>query len=83
MRINWKLRFKNKVTFSALIWVIFLIMYQILSILGIAVPVSEDSISELITLIINMFAVIGIIVDPTTANINDSERAMGYEEPKE
>lgn len=24
-----------------------------------------------------------IIVDPTTANINDSEAAMGYEEPKE
>ncbi|MCI8284243.1 MAG: phage holin [Firmicutes bacterium] len=65
-----------------MIWVIFLIMYQILSILGITTPVSEDSISETPTLIINISAVLGIIVDPTTANINDNERAMGYEEPK-
>lgn len=32
-------------------------------------------------MLINIFALLGIIIDPTTEGADDSELAMGYDEP--
>lgn len=37
--------------------------------------------TRLITVITSLFALIGIIQDPTTANLKDSERVQKYIEP--
>jgi phi LC3 family holin len=40
--------------------------------------ITESEISGLITMAVNILAFLGVLVDPTTEGINDSERAMSY-----
>lgn len=78
MKINWKARFKNKaflITFGTLI-VAF--VYQVLGLFGVVPSVSEESLVNVITILVNILAFVGVIVDPTTDGIKDSDRAMLY-----
>ena len=79
--INWKLRLKNKTTLLALSVTIIAFVYQVLGLFNIVPSVSEDTITQLVTMLINLLATLGIIVDPTTAGISDSNRALEYENP--
>ena len=36
---------------------------------------------QLLNQVLTFLGLIGVIVDPTTAGLGDSERAMGYAEP--
>ena len=36
---------------------------------------------QLVNQVLTFLGLIGVIVDPTTAGLGDSERAMGYMEP--
>lgn len=81
MKINWKLRLKNKVTLLSLIAITITFIYQILGLFEIAVPISEDQVTQIAGIIINILVAIGVIVDPTTAGASDSERALSYEMP--
>lgn len=81
--INWKVRFKNKVWLVAFLGAIVAFIYQILGMFGCAPSVSEAEVSNLIGIIINLLVALGIVVDPTTAGLGDSERAMNYDVPYE
>lgn len=78
MKINWKARFKNKAFVLTFVTLIIAFVYQILSLFGVVPSISEDSITNLITIGINFLATIGVLVDPTTDGIYDSDRAMTY-----
>ena len=78
MKINWKARFKNKAFVIAFITMIIAFVYSILSLFGIVPSVAEDTVTEIITLVIEFLAMLGILVDPTTDGVNDSERALTY-----
>lgn len=80
--INWKLRLKNKTTLMSLALTTIAFIYNILGAFEIVPAISQDSIVQLVTLIINFLAVLGIIVDPTTAGLSDSNKAMEYKEPR-
>lgn len=80
--INWKLRLKNKTTLLTLLLTVVAFIYQILGIFEIVPAISQDTVTQIITLVINMLAMLGIIVDPTTKGISDSQQALGYEAPK-
>lgn len=80
--MNFKLRFKNKTTLIALIAAIMGCIYQILGIVGITAPITQDSAMQAATLICNILVGLGVLVDPTTRGVKDSERAMSYEEPR-
>lgn len=79
--MNWKLRFKNKTTFAAIIGCVIAFAYQMLGFFGIVAPVSEDMIVQLIGALVNILVAVGVLVDPTTAGISDSTRALTYKEP--
>lgn len=81
MNINWKLRFQNKTTLTAIVLAVIALVYQILGIFGIVPAVSQDTIVQLAGAVINLFVLLGIVVDPTTHGVADSERAMGYDTP--
>jgi phi LC3 family holin len=81
MNINWKLRFQNKTTLTAIVLAVIALVYQVLGIFGIVPAVSQDTIVQLAGAVINLFVLLGIVVDPTTHGVADSERAMGYESP--
>ena len=81
MKINWKVRFRNKTFLLTFIPFVLSFIYQILSMFDIFPKVSENNILNLITQFINALALLGLVVDGTTAGIGDSERALTYEEP--
>lgn len=79
MKINFRVRFKNKMFVSALISAIFLIITNIPSI-SIALPAwLNESVAQGILSILTLG---GIFIDPTTAGLYDSQQAMEYTEPK-
>ena len=81
MKINWKVRFKNKVFLTSFISLIVGFVYSMLALFDIFPSVTKNNILEIINQVLTFLGLIGIIVDPTTAGISDSERAMSYEEP--
>ena len=83
MQINWKLRIKNKVTLTAIVLGVIGIVYKILAMLGIVPPISENDVVEVVMLVIELLVLLGVVVDPTTAGVSDSQQAMGYEQPRE
>lgn len=82
MKINLKLRFKNKTVLLALVTAVIAFVYQILGIIGITPGISESQVVELVGVIINFLGLIGILTDPTTAGFNDSTQALEYGEPR-
>lgn len=82
MNINWVLRLKNKATLTALIAATLAFGYQVAGIFGGVPPVSQDALAQAAMLLVNILVALGVVVDPTTAGISDSERAMNYTEPK-
>ena len=83
MNINWKLRFQNKVTLSAILLGVVALVYQILGMLGIAPEITQNEIGQVITMVIDLLVMLGVVVDPTTKGASDSEQAMSYTAPKE
>ncbi len=45
--------------------------------------VTESLVMNIAGQVLTFLGLIGVIVDPTTAGVGDSERALGYEEPWE
>ena len=75
MKINWKLRFKNKATLAAIAATVILLAQQ----LGFKLP---DNVSDVVNTALTLLVLLGIVSDPTTQGLGDSERAMTYTEPK-
>lgn len=82
MNINLKLRFQNKATLAALIATVVAFVYQMLGIFGVVPAISQDSVITGAGIVLNLLVAIGVVVDPTTSGVNDSEQAMGYEKPR-
>ena len=78
MKINWKLRLTNKATLVALISAIFLVISSTPLVELLPVWVNETLFQQ----ILNIFVILGIIVDPTTSGISDSVEAQNYETNK-
>ena len=80
-RINWKVRFKNKVWLGSFLSLIVGFVYSMLALFDVCPTVTENHVVQLVNQVLTFLGLIGVIVGPTTAGLGDSERAMGYEEP--
>lgn len=78
MKINWKARFKNKTFVITFLTLVIAFVYQILGLFGVVPPISEQSLVNFITILVNILAFVGVVIDPTTDGMNDSDRAMLY-----
>lgn len=74
--INFKLRLQNKTTLVALISAVFLMLQQF----GLKIP---HNIQEGVNTFVVILVILGIVTDPTTKGLGDSEQALGYHEPKQ
>lgn len=81
MNINWKLRLQNKTTLLALLASISSLVYILLGIAGITPSIAESEMNEWLAAAVNLLVMLGVVVDPTTKGIGDSQRALGYEKP--
>lgn len=76
MNINWKLRLQNKATLTTIILAVVAFVYQMLGLFGVVPSISQDTIINLVGLVINLLVGFGIVVDPTTSGVGDSTLAM-------
>lgn len=82
MNINWKLRLQNKTTLTAIILALVALVYQVLGLFGVVPKISQDELTTVIGMVINLLCLLGIVVDPTTDGVSDSARALTYDEPR-
>ena len=85
MKINWTVRLRNKAFWVTLIPALLLLVQQVCGLFGLSLDVTGIS-EQLLSIVGAAFAVLalfGVVNDPTTATLNDSEQAMTYEKPKE
>ena len=80
-KINWKVRLKNKLWLAAFASLFITFIYGLLELLDVVPSISEGRTIEIVQSILTVLGLIGVVTDPTTAGIGDSERALGYEEP--
>ena len=83
MKLNWKVRFKNKIWLGSFLSLIVSFIYSLLSLFDIFPDVTRSTVMELLNQLLTFLGLIGVLVDPTTAGLSDSVRAMGYEQPWE
>ena len=81
--INWKVRFRNKTWLTMFISLIVGFVFNILRAFDVSPVVTESLVMNIAGQILTLLGLIGVIVDPTTAGVGDSECALGYEEPWE
>lgn len=82
MKINWKARIKNPVFWMTVIPAITGMVYTVLGALGVVPALAEDTVLNMVAMLITVLTTLGVLVDPTTAGIGDSRLAMTYEAPK-
>ena len=80
-KINWKVRFKNKVWLTSFISLIVGFAFNILRLFDIFPRITENEIMGIVSQILTFLGMFGVIVDPTTEGLYDSQRALQYEEP--
>ena len=80
-KINWKVRFRNKLWLGSFLSLIVSFVYSMLSLFDVFPDLTENTVLELLNQILTFLGLIGVLVDPTTAGIGDSERALAYEVP--
>ena len=82
--INWKVRIRNKAFWTALIPGVLLLVQNSAAMFGISLDLGETG-NRLLAVVNQLFAVLtilGIVNDPTTAGLSDSENALTYQIPK-
>ena len=83
MKINWTVRLKNKTFWLALIPALLLLAQVVAAVFGYELHI--DALGDKLTAVINalfaVLAILGVVTDPTTAGVSDSDRAMTYTEP--
>lgn len=84
MKINWKVRFKNKNFWLTIIPAILLLAQVIMGLFGVKIDVGDvgNKLIDVVNSIFAVLALLGIVTDPTTKGISDSEQAMTYTKPK-
>lgn len=78
MKINIEARMKNKVFIVSALMLLTSIVYEVLSLFGIAPSIDENAVIKVVSMMVDFLALLGVVVDPTTKGINDSERALTY-----
>lgn len=84
MKINWKVRLKNKYFWLALIPALLLLVQQVLGVFGVPLDASElqEQLIAIVGTVFTLLALVGVVNDPTTEGISDSNNALSYTEPK-
>lgn len=83
MKINWLVRIKNKSFWIALVPAILLLIQVIASVFGfeLELGVLGDKLLAVVNAIFTVLTILGIVTDPTTTGVADSDRAMEYTKP--
>ena len=83
--INWKVRLYSKQFWIGLVGVIASAVVGIAGLLGVQLDLGQytDAATALITGVFAVLGVVGVVNDPTTKGLSDSNQALTYDAPKD
>ena len=81
--INWKVRIKNKAFWLAFIPAALLLVQTVAALFGFTLNLGDigDKLLAVVNAVFALLSILGVVVDPTTQGVSDSQRAMAYNEP--
>ena len=84
MKINWKVRINNKLFWIAFIPAMLMLIQSVANVFGYTIDLSmiESNLLDVVESAFLVLGIVGIIADPTTSGIGDSENALTYDTPK-
>lgn len=82
--INWKVRIKNKNFWIALIPALLLLVQVVAAVFGFTIDLGDlgNKLLAVVNAVFAVLSILGIVTDPTTQGVADSNLALTYEEPK-
>lgn len=84
MKINWTVRLKSKSFWLAIIPAVLLLIQVVAAVFGFGLDLGElgNKLLAVVNAVFAVLAILGIVVDPTTEGVSDSQQALTYTEPK-
>lgn len=82
--INWKVRIKNKTFWLTFIPAVLLLVQVVAAVFGYTMDLGDlgEKLMAVVNALFAVLAILGVVTDPTTAGVKDSEQAMTYKKPK-
>ena len=81
MRINWKVRLKNPTFWITAVPALVTLIYAVLALFDVVPSITKETVLDAFAAIMAALSTLGVIVDPTTKGVSDSDRALKYERP--
>ena len=83
--INWKVRIKNKTFWVSLIPAVLVLVQLVARLFGVEWDFGElgNNLLAIVDVVFVILSILGVVVDPTTAGVGDSSRALTYDEPND
>ena len=84
MNINWIVRLKNKSFWLSFIPAVLLLIQAVAAVFGFTLDFGPlgDQLLEVVNVIFIILSLLGVVTDPTTKGVSDSQQALTYTEPK-
>lgn len=84
MTINWKVRVKNKAFWMSFIPAVLLLIQVVAATFGFTMDLGDlgNKLLAVVDAVFCVLAILGVVTDPTTSGISDSQRALTYMKPR-
>lgn len=84
MKINWKVRVKNKLFWLSIIPAALLVVQTVATPFGYEwdFVVLNQQLAAVVNAVFAVLSILGVVTDPTTDGVGDSYQAMAYTAPK-
>jgi len=84
MKINWKVRLNNKTFWISIIPAALLLVQVVANVFGFKINLGDlgNNLLDVVNAAFAVLAILGVVVDPTTATLSDSAQALTYDKPK-
>ena len=82
--INWMVRIKNKTFWIAFVPAVLLLIQVVAAVFGYTLNLGDlgDKLLDVVNAAFGVLVILGVVTDPTTSGVGDSEQAMTYNKPK-
>ena len=82
--INWQVRIKNKNFWLTFIPAVLLLIQVVAAVFGFTLDLGDlgNKLLDVVNAAFSVLVILGVVNDPTTEGVSDSEQALTYTEPK-
>ena len=83
MKINWKVRIANKQFWLSVIPAVLLVIQVVGAVFGYTLDFGDlgNKLLAVVNAVFALLVILGVVVDPTTQGVSDSERAQQSDKP--